>query len=248
VYPALVAAEHRGRFIAHQVPSGIPALDSLLGGGLDEGTSTLLMGPSGIGKSSVAAQYACAAALRGDVALFLMFDERLETLFARAAGLGMDLKGQVDAGRIELRPIASAELSLGQFVHGIRTAVEQRNARIIVIDSLSGYLAAMPGETSLMLQLHELLAYVGQKGGHNVADLWTKGALHGCAINRRSGYKLPHGQRAFVPLLRAQWRGTPGPFGVQATWRTARAHHSRSALRAERDRGRTAIAGVFAGS
>ena len=163
VYPALVAAEHRGRFIAHQVPSGIPALDSLLGGGLDEGTSTLLMGPSGIGKSSVAAQYACAAALRGDVALFLMFDERLETLFARAAGLGMDFKGQVDAGRIELRPIASAELSLGQFVHVIRTAVEQRNARIIVIDSLSGYLAAMPGEASLMLQLHELLAYLGQK-------------------------------------------------------------------------------------
>ena len=96
VYPALVAAEHRGSFIAHQVPSGVSALDSLLGGGLDEGTSTLLMGPSGIGKSSVAAQYACAAALRGDVALFLMFDERLETLFARAAGLGMDFKGQVD--------------------------------------------------------------------------------------------------------------------------------------------------------
>ena len=165
------------------------------------------MGPSGIGKP-VAVQYACAAALRGDLALFLMFDERLETLFARAAGLGMDFKGQVDAGRIELRPIASAELSLGQFVHVIRTAVEQRNARIIVIDSLSGYLAAMPGETSLMLQLHELLALSRPKGGHDVADLWTKGALHGCAINRRSGYKLPHGQRAFVPL-RAQWRGAP---------------------------------------
>ena len=116
VYPALVAAEHRRRFIAHQVPSGIPALDSLLGGGLDEGTSTLLMGPSGIGKA-VAVQYACAAARRGDLALFLMFDERLETLFARAAGLGMDFKDQVDAGQIELRPIASAELSLGQFVH-----------------------------------------------------------------------------------------------------------------------------------
>ena len=118
VYPTLVAAEHRGRFIAHQVSSDLPALDNLLGGGLDEGTSTLLMGPSGIGKSSIAVQYACAAARRGDLALFLMFDERLETLFARAAGLGMDFKDQVDAGRIELRPIASAELSLGQFVHG----------------------------------------------------------------------------------------------------------------------------------
>jgi circadian clock protein KaiC len=162
-YPALVAAEHRHRFIAYQVSSGVPALDSLLGGGLDEGTSTLLMGPSGIGKSSVAVQYACAAACRGDITLFLMFDERLETLFARAAGLGMDFKQQVDAGRIEVRPIASAELSLGQFVHVIRTAVEQRQARLIVIDSLSGYLAAMPGEESLMLQLHELLAYLGEK-------------------------------------------------------------------------------------
>jgi circadian clock protein KaiC len=163
VYPTLVAAEHRGRFIARQVSSDIPALDNLLGGGLDEGTSTLLMGPSGVGKSSVAVQYACAAARRGDLALFLMFDERLETLFARAAGLGMDFKDQVDAGRIELRPIASAELSLGQFVHVIRTAVEQRNARVIVIDSLSGYVAAMPGESSLMRQLHELVAYLGQK-------------------------------------------------------------------------------------
>jgi circadian clock protein KaiC len=163
VYPSLVAPEHRIRFIAEQVSSGLPALDSLLGGGLDEGTSTLLIGPSGIGKSSVAVQYACAAARRGDFALFLMFDERLETLFARAAGLGMDLKDQVDAGRIEVRPIASAELSLGQFVHVIQTAVEQHNARLIVIDSLSGYLAAMPGEASLMLQLHVLLAYLGQK-------------------------------------------------------------------------------------
>ena len=121
------------------------------------------MGPSGIGKSSVAVQYACAAARRGDLVLFLMFDERLETLFARAAGLGMDFEEHVDAGRIEVRQIASAELSLGQFVQLIRTAVEQRDARLVVIDSLSGYLAAMPGEASLMLQLHELLAYLGQK-------------------------------------------------------------------------------------
>lgn len=163
VYPSLAAAEHRGRFVAQQVSSGLPALDNLLGGGLDEGTSTLLMGPSGIGKSSLAMQYACAAARRGEFVLFLMFDERLETAFARAAGLQTDFKDQVDAGRIEARPIASAELSLGQFVHAIRKAVEQRNARLIVIDSLSGYLAAMPGEAQLMLQLHELLAYLGQK-------------------------------------------------------------------------------------
>ena len=163
VYPALLAAEHRRRFIARQISSDLPALDSLLGGGLDEGTSTLLMGPSGIGKSSVAMQYASAAARRGELATFLMFDERPETLFARATGLGLDFKEQVDAGRIEARPIAASELSLGQFVDLIRTAVEQRNARLVVIDSLSGYLAAMPGEAFLMLQLHELLMYLGQK-------------------------------------------------------------------------------------
>ena len=163
VYPALIAAEHRHSFIGQQVSSGLPALDSLLGGGLDQGTSTLLMGPSGIGKSSIAMQCASAAAGRGDLASFLMFDERPETLFARATGLGIDFKDKVDARRIELRPIAAAELSLGQFVARVRTAVEQRNARLIVIDSLSGYLAAMPGEAFLMLQLHELLAYLGQK-------------------------------------------------------------------------------------
>jgi circadian clock protein KaiC len=92
-----------------------------------------------------------------------MFDERLETLFARAAGLGTDFKEHVDAGRVEVRPIASGELSLGQFVHVIRTAVEEREARLVVIDSLSGYLVAMPGEAAMMPQLHELLAYLGQK-------------------------------------------------------------------------------------
>jgi circadian clock protein KaiC len=163
VYPALLAAEHRHSFIAQQISSGLPALDSLLGGGLDEGTSTLLMGPSGIGKSSIAMQYASAAAHRGDLVTFLMFDERPETLCARASGLGIEFKDQVDAGRIELRQVAATELSLGQFVARIRTAVEHRNARLVVIDSLSGYLAAMPGEAFLMLQLHELLGYLGQK-------------------------------------------------------------------------------------
>jgi circadian clock protein KaiC len=141
------------------------------------------MGPSGIGKSSMAAQYACAAASRGDLALFLMFDERLETLFARAAGLGMDFKEHVDAGRIEVRPIASAELSLGQFVQVIRTAVEQRSARLVVIDSLSGYLAAMPGEASLMLQLHELLAYLGQKAVTTLLVYGPKGLFRGASAS-----------------------------------------------------------------
>ena len=98
-------------------------------------------------------------------------------MFARTAGLGMDFKDQVDAGRIEVRPIASAELSLGQFVARICTAVEQRNARLVVIDSLSGYLAAMPGEAFLMLQLHELLAYLGQKAVTTLLVYGQKGLL-----------------------------------------------------------------------
>jgi circadian clock protein KaiC len=175
VYPALAAAEHRQGFVAKQLSSGIAALDQLLGGGPDEGTSTLLIGPSGIGKSTIAMQYACAAAGQGERVAFLMFDERLPTLFARAGGLGMDFKARVDAGLIEMREIAAAELGLGQFVHKIRMAVQERGVRLVVIDSLSGYISAMPGEIMPMLQLHELLTYLGQRAVSTLLVYGQKG-------------------------------------------------------------------------
>ena len=164
VFPRLVAAEHRQRPEAKKLPSGIPELDALMGGGIEEGTSTLIVGGAGTGKSTVAAQFAWAAAKRGEKSIIFAFDESPNTLFSRCKGLGIDLEGQVAAGLIKVVPVDPAELSPGEFTHKIRCAVEDWNAQMIVIDSLNGYLNAMPGDRFLAIQLHELLMYLSQKG------------------------------------------------------------------------------------
>jgi circadian clock protein KaiC len=164
VYPRLVAAEHRGRFEAATISSGLPELDALFGGGADQGTATLLLGPAGSGKSVMATQYAVAAAERGERVAMYVFDERTQTLLARARGLGMDLEGHVDAGTIELRQIDPAERTPGEFSHAVRRAVDERGARLVILDSLSGYVHAMPDERSLTLLLHELLSYLSEQG------------------------------------------------------------------------------------
>lgn len=164
VYPRLIAAEYREQEQGGQIASGLPALDTMFGGGLDEGTTTLLMGPAGVGKSSVATRFAVAAAERGERAAMYIFDERPPTLYFRAGGLGMDLRGHVAAGNITVQPIDAAEMTPGEFAHRVRHAVEEDGVRLIVIDSMAGYLHAMPGTRALILHLHELLAYLGQKG------------------------------------------------------------------------------------
>jgi circadian clock protein KaiC len=164
VFPRLVAADHQGGFTPERVRSGVSPLDELLGGGLDRGTSTLILGPAGSGKSSVAVQYAVAAAARGECAAIFTFDESIGTLVARTAALGVDLQSQIDAGRITVQQVDPAEMSPGEFVNAVRLHVEQRKCRIVVIDSLNGYINAMPEERFLTIQLHELLTYLGQKG------------------------------------------------------------------------------------
>jgi circadian clock protein KaiC len=164
VFPRLVAAEHRHTKTLERMSSGVDALDSLLGGGIEQGTSTLIVGPPGTGKSTLAAQFLAAAAARGQHGAMFIFDESQNTLLSRAAGLGIDLATHIDAGRITLQQVDPAELSPGEFVHAIRRAVEQHKAAIVVIDSLNGYLAAMPEERFLVIQLHELLSYLGQNG------------------------------------------------------------------------------------
>lgn len=164
VYPHLVAAEHRHSGGHENMPSGIGALDALLGGGLEQGTSTLIVGAAGTGKSTVAAQFATAAAAHGQRAAFFIFDESSHTLLARTAGLGINLRKYVDSGEITIQPVDPAELSPGEFTHQIRTAVEQHEASVIIIDSLNGYLNAMPGERFLTIQLHELLMYLSHQG------------------------------------------------------------------------------------
>jgi circadian clock protein KaiC len=175
VFPRLVAAEHAPPFHQTKMPSGLSALDDLLGGGLERGTSTLLAGAPGTGKSSLAVQFALAAARRGESAVMFIFDESVATLSTRCKGMGMDISPHLDSGRITVRQVDPAELSPGEFVHEIRQAVIGLKATVIVIDSLNGYLNAMPDERFLVVQLHELLTYLGQAG---VATLLV-GAHHG---------------------------------------------------------------------
>ncbi len=164
VFPRLVAAEHRREITGLQLASGIPELDALIGGGLEQGTSTLLVGAAGTGKSTMAAQFVTAAAARGQRGAMFCFDESPQTLLARCRSLNIGLADQVAAGTIALQQVDPAELTPGEFTHAIRNAVEHEDVKIIVIDSLNGYLNAMPEEHFLAIQLHEMLMYLGQRG------------------------------------------------------------------------------------
>ena len=165
VYPRLVAAEHH-RVIQEleRLPSGLPNLDEMLGGGVDRGTSTLIMGPAGCGKSALSTQYAVAAASRGEKVAMFIFEESLSSLFNRSAALGMPLRSLVEQGLIEVRQIDPAQLQPGELAHLVRQSVEHDGARVLIIDSLNGYLNAVPEERFLLLHLHELLSYLGQNG------------------------------------------------------------------------------------
>jgi circadian clock protein KaiC len=164
VYPRLIAAEHLQPFDRSAIASGVARLDALLGGGPDRGTSTLLLGPAGSGKSTIAVQYAVAAASRGDHAVVFIFDESAETLAVRTASLGIRLRQGSGPGEVRVQQIDPAEVTPGQFAHMVRDAVEREQARVVVIDSLNGYLNAMPEESFLTIQLHELLTYLGRQG------------------------------------------------------------------------------------
>ena len=177
VFPRLVAAEHHKPFIGELTQSGSAELDALLGGGLERGTSVLLVGGAGAGKSSIAVTYAVSAARRGEPVAMYAFDEGLGTLFARAAGLGVPLQDYVDQGLISIQQIDPAEMSPGEFAQLVRDAVDTRGVRVLLIDSLNGYLNAMPDERFLVLQMHELLSYLNQVGVLTIIVLAQHGLL-----------------------------------------------------------------------
>ena len=164
VFPRLAASEHAGGFTRGVVASGISELDALLGGGIDRGTATLIVGPPGTGKSTIAMQYAAAAAARGDHAAIFAFEETKAILMARTAGLGIEVKEGDGPGEVAVRQLDPAEISPGEFAQIVRQAVERDKARIVVIDSLNGYLNAMPDDKSLTAQLRELLSYLNNRG------------------------------------------------------------------------------------
>jgi circadian clock protein KaiC len=167
VHPRLVAAEHRERFASTVMPSGVANLDTMLAGGLTTGSTTLLLGPAGVGKSTVAMQFAVTAMKAGTKAAVYMFDEVLETLIGRVDKLcvGKDggVRGYIDEGLLHAQQVDSAEMSPGAFAHEVERVVDA-GARVVIIDSLNGYLNAMPEERFLTTHLHEMFAFLNQRG------------------------------------------------------------------------------------
>ncbi len=175
VFPRLVASEHRKGFERRQIKSDIAELDALLGGGIEQGSSTLVLGPAGTGKSTFALQFVTAACKRGEKAAIFMFDEELGLLFSRAKTMGFDLEDMHDRGLLHIEQVDAAELSPGEFAQRVRDRVDQAQAKTVVIDSLNGYQSAMPEENSLILHIHELTQYLNRQG----ANTFLTVAQHG---------------------------------------------------------------------
>jgi circadian clock protein KaiC len=188
VFPRLIAANHFTEFQNNIATTGVPALDTLLGGGLARGTNTLLSGPSGVGKTTTALRCTLAALERGETAAYYLFDEGLGTLRSRARSLGMDIEPYLADGSLKLHQINPAEMSPGEFAADLRKAVENESRAFVVIDSLNAYLQAMPGEKYLLLQMHEILTYLSQQG---ITTLLVLGQ-HGLVGETRSDVDLSY--------------------------------------------------------
>jgi circadian clock protein KaiC len=164
VFPRLVASEHRSNFRRCRMSSGIAELDHLLDGGVEAGSSTLVLGPAGTGKSLTAIVFIVSAIARGEQAALFVFDEELGLLFERMKGLGIDLDAMQRSGSLYVEQVDAAELSPGEFAHRVRKRVDEDQIKMVVIDSLNGYQAAMPEENALILHMHELLQYLNRQG------------------------------------------------------------------------------------
>jgi circadian clock protein KaiC len=177
VFPRLVAAEYAAVFEDRTLSSGNAELDALIGGGLHAGTSNLLMGPAGSGKSTVAALFAHAAAVRGERVIYFAFDESVHTLSKRARAMGLDFEADIASGRLTVQQIDPAEIAPGELANKIVECVEKHETRVIVLDSLNGYVNAMPQEDYINLHLHELLSFLNQRGVVTLMTLAQQGLI-----------------------------------------------------------------------
>jgi circadian clock protein KaiC len=178
LFPRLVAADFRGEeFFADSATSGVAELDQLLGGGLDSGTSTLIMGPSGCGKSALSLQYVAKAVQDGHKVLVVVFDEARHVMLRRAAGIGMELAPHISSGKLVIEQVDPAEFPPGELSALVRRYVEQEGVKLVVLDSLNGYQSAMPEESFMILQIHELLTYLNQRGVVTILILAQQGLV-----------------------------------------------------------------------
>lgn len=182
VYPRLVSAEHRRTVSREVLDTQSAALNSLLGGGVERGSSVLVLGPAGTGKSLLTLNFVAGAISRGEKAAMFVFDEELGLLVQRAMGLGFDLQAMVDCGQLVLQQVDAAELTPGEFSERVRHCVEEHGALTVVIDSLNGFQAAMPEENALILHMHELLQYLNRHG----ATTFLTVAQHGLVGDMQS--------------------------------------------------------------
>lgn len=176
-FPRLMALEYKDHFKQEILGTGIPGLDALLGGGIHRGRSVIIAGAAGLGKSTIAAQLLVHASAEKSRGKYFLFDERPETLLMRSKMLSVDLESRVERGLISLQQVDPAEMSPGEFNHRIREAVEEEDVRLVAIDSINGFLSAMPDEKDLVLQLHELITYLGQRGVMTVIVLGQQGLV-----------------------------------------------------------------------
>ncbi|MDB5719112.1 MAG: kaiC [Sphingomonas bacterium] len=182
VYPRLVSGEHKVPFRRDRVVTTSTALNALLGGGVERGTSVLILGPAGTGKSLLALTFLAGAIERGERAAMFVFDEEVGLLCARALTLGIDLQAMIDADKLVLEQIDAAEMTPGELAQRVRRCVEERDAQTVVLDSINGYQAAMPEENALILHMHELLQFLGRRG----ATTFLTVAQHGLVGDMKS--------------------------------------------------------------
>ncbi|WP_431270411.1 ATPase domain-containing protein [Dankookia sp. P2] len=219
VFPRLIAAEHRVDFARSRQGSGIPGLDLILGGGVERGSSTLLLGPAGSGKSLLSLQVIAASVARGEKAAFFVFDEELGLLIDRAQVMGFDLPAMQASGALLLEQVDAAELSPARFAHQVRHSVDAVGIRTVVIDSLNGYQAAMPDERDLILHIHEIAAVPEPAGHHDLPA--GRAARAGRRHDGLGGRHLPGRYGDPAALFRGHGPGAPGHLGHQEARRRA---------------------------
>jgi len=188
IYPRLVAADTQKSFSRERATSRIAELDALLGGGIEKGSSALILGPAGTGKSLLGLHFAAAAVERGERAALFIFDEELGLLFNRALAMGIDLHKLCDTGKMFIEQVDAAEQSPGEFAHKVRACIDKGEVRTVIIDSLNGYQAAMPEEQFLVLHIHELLQYLNRQG----ATTFLTVAQHGMVGDMRAPIDLTY--------------------------------------------------------